>query len=188
MPGTPVYSAQLPGTRVGTLKLWATHDGIRRLGFRAGPDLAGPGEHLGTEAPPAHLADALELLLGYFQGTVRDFRRLPLDLGALTDFQLQVYDHLGAIPFGRTTTYGAIAEALGLGPAGARAVGQAVGANPVAIIIPCHRVVGADATLHGYSGGLERKAALLRLEGIEVDGVRPSSRVHPEELRLPLWG
>ncbi|HSG46186.1 MAG TPA: MGMT family protein [Longimicrobiales bacterium] len=188
MPGTPVYSAQLPGTRVGTLKLWATHDGIRRLGFRSGPDLARPDEHPGTEAPPTHLGETLERLIGYFEGTVRDFRGIALDLGALTEFQLQVYEHLRAVPFGRTTTYGAIAEALGLGPAGARAVGQAVGANPVAIIIPCHRVVGADDTLHGYSGGLERKAALLRLEGIEVDGSRPSSRIHPEELRLPLWG
>jgi len=126
--------------------------------------------------------------LGYFEGRVRDLRGVPLDLGALTEFQLQVYEHLRAIPFGRTTTYGAIAEALGLGAAGARAVGQAVGANPVAIVIPCHRVVGADDTLHGYSGGLERKAKLLRLEGISVDGIRPSSRIHPEELTLPLWG
>lgn len=188
MPGTPVFSAQLPGTPLGTLKLWATQNGLRRLSFRAGPDLAAPGERISTEPYPEHLALTLEKLLGYFDGTVRDFREVPLDLGGVTEFQTQVYDHLRSVGYGHVTTYGAIADAMGLGPAGARAVGQAVGANPVAVIIPCHRVVGADATLHGYSGGLERKAALLRLEGLVVDGIRASSRVHPEELRLPLWG
>ncbi len=183
---TPVYSAQLPGTPVGTLKLWATREGIRRLGFRSGPDLHAPGEQLSTDPAPAYLDETLELLQGYFDGTVREFSAIPLDLGALTDFQLQVYDHLLDIPHGKVTTYGAIAEVMGLGAAGARAVGQAVGSNPVAIVIPCHRVVGADHTLHGYSGGLERKAALLRLEGIVVDGALPSSRAHPEELRLDL--
>ena len=64
--------------------------------------------------------------------------------------------------------------------------GQAVGANPVAIVVPCHRVVGSDNALHGFSGGLARKAALLRLEGIYVDGDTARSRVHPGELRLPL--
>lgn len=186
MPGTPVHSAQLPGTPVGTLKLWATRDGIRRLDFRAGPDLAKPDEDLSTEPPPEHLSQAIELLISYFKREAPDLSKIPLDLGALTDFQLRVYEQLLAIPHGKVTTYGAISDAMGLGPAGARAVGQAVGANPVAIIIPCHRVVGSDDTLHGYAGGLERKAALLRLEGIVVDGVRPTSRVHPEELRLNL--
>jgi len=111
---------------------------------------------------------------------------VEFDLGALTDFQLDVYDVVSSVRYGRITHYGAIAEQLGLGSAGARAVGQAVGANPVAIVIPCHRVVGSDGTLHGYSGGLSRKTALLRLEGIVVDGVEPTSRAHPEELRLPL--
>lgn len=188
MPGTPVYSAQLPATPVGTLKLWATDDGLRRLGFRSGPDLVAPGERLSTGPYPTHLALTLEKLLAYFDGTLRDLSDVPLDLGGLTEFQLLVFEQLQAVPYGKVTTYGAIAESMGLGPAGARAVGQAVGSNPVAIIVPCHRVVGADATLHGYSGGLERKAALLRLEGIVVDGIRASSRVHPEELQLPLWG
>lgn len=186
MPGTPVHSAQLPGTPVGTLKLWSTRDGIRRLDFRTGPDLAKPDEHLSTEPAPRHLTEAIELLIAYFNHETPDLRSVPLDLGALTDFQLRVYDHLLTIPYGKVTTYGAISDAMGLGPAGARAVGQAVGSNPVAIIIPCHRVVGSDDTLHGYSGGLERKAALLTLEGIVVDGVRPTSRVHPDELRLNL--
>lgn len=187
MPGTPVHSAHLPGTPVGTLKIWATDDGVRRLDFRSGPDLALAGERLVTDAvPPEHLAETLQRLVDYFGGRVRGFEDVPLDLGALTDFQLEVYDHLRGVRHGHVTTYGAISRALGLGDGGARAVGQAVGANPVAILIPCHRVVGSDHTLHGYSGGLARKAALLRLEGIVVDGVEASSRVHPEELRLPL--
>ncbi len=111
---------------------------------------------------------------------------VPLDLGAITDFQRQVYDHLTGVEYGRLTTYGEIAEALGLGPSAARAVGGAVGANPVSIVVPCHRVIGADGALHGFSGGLSRKATLLRLEGIVVDGETARSRVHPEELRLPL--
>lgn len=186
MTGTPVHSAQLPGTPVGTLKIWATDRGIRRIGFRSGPDLAAPGERISGGPPPPHLPATVEALMGYFAGTVRDFSHLPLDLGALTDFQLDVYDVLLSVRYGRVVHYGDIAERLGLGTAGARAVGQAVGANPVAIVVPCHRVVGADGTLHGYSGGLDRKVALLRLEGIVVDGVQATSKVHPEELRLPL--
>ncbi len=79
-----------------------------------------------------------------------------------------------------------MARALGMGDGGARAVGQAVGANPVAVVIPCHRVVGSDGALHGYGGGLARKATLLRLEGVDVDGTSATSKVHPEVLRLPL--
>ncbi len=186
MPGTPVHYAHLAGTPVGTLKLWATDRGLRRLDFRAGPDLAPPGERLTTDEPPEHLAETLRRLEDYFGGRIQDFGDVPLDLGALTDFQLEVYQHLRTIRAGHVTTYGAISRALGLGDGGARAVGQAVGANPTAVVIPCHRVVGSDRTLHGYSGGLSRKAALLRLEGIVVDGEEATSRVHPEELRLPL--
>lgn len=97
-----------------------------------------------------------------------------------------MYDRLLEIPFGHVRTYGEIAKEVSDGQGAARAVGQAVGANPVAIVIPCHRVVASDGSLHGYGGGIDRKATLLRLEGIEVDGARPSSKVHPEVLRLPL--
>lgn len=170
---------------MGTLKLWATDQGIRRLDFRAGPDLAQPGEHLQTGKPPLHLIQALDALQAYFQRRIRMFD-LPLDLGTVTDFQRQVYDHLLTIPYGRVITYADVARALGMGEGGARAVGQAVGANPVSVVIPCHRVVGSDGALHGYGGGLARKAALLRLEGVDVDGESATSKVHPEVLRLPL--
>ena len=78
-----------------------------------------------------------------------------------TVFQLRVWDALTSIPYGETLTYGALASALGSSP---RAVGQAVGKNPISLLIPCHRVVGADGSLTGYAGGADRKAYLLRLE------------------------
>jgi methylated-DNA-[protein]-cysteine S-methyltransferase len=97
-----------------------------------------------------------------------------------------VYDRLLRIPYGQVATYGEVARDIGGEIGAARAVGQAVGANPVAIIVPCHRVVAADGRLVGFGGGIARKAELLRVEGIDVDGSRPSSRVHPEIIRLPL--
>jgi len=182
---TTVYSGHLANPPLGTLRLWATERGIRRLDFRSGPDLVRSDERLSSEPPPPVVEDALAELVAYFSGHSKKFE-VPLDLGALTPFQLAVYRHLAALGFGKVTTYGSIAEELGAGSGGARAVGQAVGANPVAIIIPCHRVIGSDHTLHGYSGGLDRKAWLLRHEGIVVDGDSAESRVHPEELRLEL--
>lgn len=170
---------------MGTVKIWATESGLRRLDFRTGPDLAMPGEQLGDGSPPPFLGRALRALSAYFRREIRVFD-LPLDLGSATDFQGRVWEHLRGVPYGHVTTYGDVGKALDLGEAGARAVGQAVGANPMAIVIPCHRVVGSDGTLHGFSGGLARKATLLRLEGIEVDGERANSKVHPEVLRLPL--
>ncbi len=180
-----MFSAHVPGTPVGTVKIWATDRGLRRLDFREGPDLARPGELLSAKAAPPFLDRALAALGAYFDRTIRVFD-VPLDLGSVTDFQRRVWEHLREIPYGHVTTYGDVAKALELGPAGARAVGQAVGANPLAIVIPCHRVVGSDLALHGFSGGLPRKAALLRLEGVEVDGEAATSKVHPEVLRLPL--
>ena len=89
------------------------------------------------------------------------------------------------VEHGHVVTYGDLASRVGR-PELARAIGQAVGANPVPVIIPCHRVVAADGKLGGFSGGLPVKVALLRVEGIEVDGTKPSSRVHPEVLSLDL--
>ena len=86
---------------------------------------------------------------------------VPLDPQG-TDYQLRVWRALREIPYGQTVTYGQLAKKLG---SAARAVGVAVGRNPVSILIPCHRVVGADGSLTGYAGGLENKKRLLRLEG-----------------------
>lgn len=169
---------------MGTLALWATEEGLRRLGFHTGPDLVRPGEALSSGPPPDHVGRALDALRGYFAGEVTAFD-VPLDLHHLTDFQRRVYERLQEIPYGHVVTYGEVARDIGEGLGAARAVGQAVGANPVAIVIPCHRVVASDGSLAGYGGGLARKARLLRLEGVEVDGSRRSSKVHPEVLRLP---
>jgi methylated-DNA-[protein]-cysteine S-methyltransferase len=176
---------QLSDTPVGVLDLWATGKGVRRLGFHRGPDLARAGEALSSEDPPTHVARVIQQLQAYFAGERKGFD-IELDLGPLTPFQARVYERLREIPHGQVTTYGQIASDLGDGPGSARAVGRAVGANPVAIVIPCHRVVASDGSLAGYEGGLGRKAALLRLEGIEVEGTKRSSKVHPEVLRLPL--
>ncbi|MBW3533835.1 MAG: methylated-DNA--[protein]-cysteine S-methyltransferase [Gemmatimonadetes bacterium] len=174
----------MPGGALGTLSLWVTSRGLRRLDFRSGPDLAHAGERLSDGSPPDHLRRAVEQLGEYLAGNRRAFD-LPLDPGQVTPFQGLVYERLRAIPHGQVVTYGEVARDIGADAVGAaRAVGQAVGANPLAIVIPCHRVVASDRRLHGYGGGLARKAALLRLEGLEVEGEEPASRVRPEVLRL----
>jgi methylated-DNA-[protein]-cysteine S-methyltransferase len=98
----------------------------------------------------------------YFAGRRHEFS-VPLD-PAGTEFQQRVWRALLQIPIGRLGTYGDIARELGV-PAAARAVGAAIGRNPISIIVPCHRVVGRDGSLTGYAGGLPRKQALLQLEG-----------------------
>ncbi len=89
---------------------------------------------------------------------------VPLSFGGGTEFQQAVWRELLRIPYGTTVSYGALSAAIGK-PAAVRAVGAAVGRNPLGIIVPCHRVLGADQSLTGYAGGMERKIALLRLEG-----------------------
>jgi methylated-DNA-[protein]-cysteine S-methyltransferase len=108
------------------------------------------------------LAEAAAQLEAYFGGRLRRFD-LPLDLGG-SAFQRQVWDQLLAIPYGETRTYAEVAVAIGH-PSAVRAVGSANGQNPVAIIVPCHRVVRTGGGLGGYGGGLEAKRALLDLEG-----------------------
>jgi len=107
------------------------------------------------------LKPVVDQLDGYFCGNLTRFD-LPLDLAG-TEFQLKVWRALGRIPYGETRSYGQIAKALGQ-PGAARAVGLANNHNPVPIIVPCHRVIGADGSLTGYAGGLPRKRKLLELE------------------------
>ena len=114
------------------------------------------------------LDDAEAWLRAYFAGERPDPKAIPLRLKG-TAFELAVWTLLREIPYGQTTTYGALAQALMQGSgkrACAQAVGGAVGRNPVSILIPCHRVLGRDVGLTGYAGGVEKKAALLRLEEI----------------------
>jgi O-6-methylguanine DNA methyltransferase len=103
----------------------------------------------------------LKQLDDYFNGKLRQFN-IPLDLRGTT-FQRQVWNLLCDIPWGETRSYGHIAKALGR-PKAARAVGRAVGTNPVSIVVPCHRIIGSNGALTGYGGGLDRKEALLKLE------------------------
>jgi len=152
---------------VGLLYLATTEVGLCCVGLGDEEGFrAWLGHHVGLEPrrDPRPLADAVTQLREYFSRIRRRFD-LPLDLRG-TEFQRAVWKEVAAVPYGTTVSYGEIARRLGRGPMGARAVGAAVGANPVPIVIPCHRVVGADGSLVGYGGGLPTKAALLRLEGI----------------------
>ena len=106
------------------------------------------------------LAAARRWLDAYFAGERPDVAGLPLAPRG-TAFQRRVWSALLAIPYGETRTYGELAAALGSSP---RAVGSAVGKNPISVIVPCHRVLGADGSLTGYAGGLDRKRAILELE------------------------
>ena len=122
---------------------------------------AGNGESSGEYAAAQLLALATTQLDEYFERRRTTFD-LPLDPEG-TDFQLIVWEHLKTVPAGYTTTYGAISRVVGPG-APAQAVGQAVGRNKISIMIPCHRVVGADGSMTGYAGGVDRKRFLLALE------------------------
>lgn len=113
-------------------------------------------------SPAQHAFDkAVEQLRAYFAGDLTDFD-LDLDLRG-TEFQRRVWTALLTIPYGETRSYGEIAEQIGA-PGSARAVGLANGHNPIAIVVPCHRVIGANGSLTGFGGGLGRKRALLDLE------------------------
>lgn len=102
----------------------------------------------------------------YFDGKVPDFTP-PLSLRGTT-FRKRVWALLLCVPYGETVSYGALAQLLGLPGGAARAVGNAVGHNPVSLIVPCHRVLGADGSLGGYAGGSWRKRSLLLLEGVRI--------------------
>jgi O-6-methylguanine DNA methyltransferase len=156
-------------TPVGPLWVAATGKGICMIGLGAAqPEafLARLARTVSPEPPRRHarpLAVALAQLREYFSRIRCEFD-LPLDARG-TEFQKAVWAEIARIPYGATTTYGEIARRVGH-PRATRAVGGAVGANPLSIVVPCHRVLGAGGTLTGYGGGLEVKAALLRLEGV----------------------
>jgi methylated-DNA-[protein]-cysteine S-methyltransferase len=119
-----------------------------------------PHEIVDREA--SAIASARAWLEAYFAGTAADIARIPLDMHG-AEFETRVWRALTGIPPGETTSYGAIAKALGAAGA-SRAVGAANGANPIAIIVPCHRVIGSSGSLTGYGGGLDRKTWLLNHE------------------------
>lgn len=124
------------------------------------PDLSG----VAPAADHPLLRQACDQLNDYFVGQRKRFE-LPLDLGTGTPFQNSVWQALLGIEFGSTCTYGSVCDQIDK-PTARRAVGAAIGRNPISIIVPCHRVIGADGSLTGYAGGLQRKTALLKLEGV----------------------
>jgi methylated-DNA-[protein]-cysteine S-methyltransferase len=147
---------------LGTILLAATAQGLAGLWFEGQkhqPDLS----KLPRDDTHPVLLRAKQQLAEYFAGQRGAFD-LPLHLAAGTPFQQTVWHALLAIPQGGTESYGTLSARIGK-PAAVRAVGAAVGRNPVSIVVPCHRVLGAGGALTGYAGGLERKSALLALEG-----------------------
>lgn len=152
---TALGDVRLAASARGLVGLW--FDGQRHLPAQ----LDGPGAWPTDDAHPVLRAAAAQVR-EYLGGTRTRFD-LPLDLSGGTPFQQAVWQALLAIPRGGTTTYGALARQLGR-PAAVRAVGAAVGRNPISVAVPCHRVLGSGGALTGYAGGLPRKTALLRLE------------------------
>ena len=154
-------------TPIGDLVVGVTDHGICRIQFDADPERA--LETLAREYGPRVLRSAKPVdrvrreLDEYFAGRRHAFD-LDWDIRQLAPFNRRVLEQLARVEYGQTTTYGQLAAASG-NPKAARAVGTIMNRNPIPIVLPCHRVVGASGKLVGYAGGLERKELLLRLEG-----------------------
>ncbi len=144
----------------GEILLAANDNSLTGLWFYGAKYFAADLEDARTEKLTPVLRQTLRWLDTYFSGSEPDFMP-PLELHG-SDFRRRVWAELAKIPYGETVTYGEIAKKLGV--KSAQAVGGAVGHNPVSIIVPCHRVLGADGSLTGYAGGTDKKARLLELE------------------------
>lgn len=160
---TPTLTAcyGLIDTRFGTVAAWLDKTGaLQRLEFNVERELE-RAHHHGTPRNDAALAEVARQLAEYDAGTRREF---TLPLAAVgSEFQHKVWAELCRIPYGTTISYGELARRVG-DPGAARAVGRANATNPIALIVPCHRVIGSDGKLTGYAGGLPLKAALLQFE------------------------
>jgi len=165
--------AELTDTPIGAVSFIAGDQGLRRVAFSSLKALKSSGR--ASESEPSleglqTLSELMQELNAYFFGLRKTFS-VNIDWDVLAGFQLEVLVRTAAIPYGKVLTYGQIARELGKHSA-ARAVGNALGANPMPLVIPCHRVIGIDEKLHGYAGGLKVKAFLLGLEGHRVQGDR----------------
>jgi methylated-DNA-[protein]-cysteine S-methyltransferase len=154
---SPLGNFTIAATDTGLSGLW--FDGQRHL-----PKELADASLWPTDANHPVLKLVAQQLTEYFAGTRNRFD-VPLDLSGGTEFQQSVWNALLVIPLGTTATYSEISRRVGK-PAAVRAVGVAVGRNPVSIIVPCHRVLGSNGSLTGYAGGLDKKTALLKLEGV----------------------
>ena len=153
-------------TPIGVLKLAASEDGLVAVIFPEEKKKREFAEAPGNDAARAHLGAAVKALNEYFAGKRKDFGDLKLAPQG-TEFQLGVWKALRKIPFGQTKSYADIARMIG-NPKAMRAVGLANGRNPIPIIVPCHRVIGANGMLTGFGGGLPTKKWLLGHEGVET--------------------
>lgn len=147
---------------LGDLLLAASHDTIKGIWFEGQKYEPTPDRHWVENPDNAALRQCADELQAFFDGTSKGFTLKVAPEG--TDFQQSVWRALTTIPPGETVTYGELAAQLGK-PSAVRAVAAAIGKNPISVVIPCHRVIGANGSLTGYAGGLERKQALLSLEG-----------------------
>lgn len=135
-----------------------------------------------AEPPPAITA-VIAKARSYFAGDPVDFAAVPIDLGEQEPFFARVYAAVRALGWGESTTYGAVAKELGAGPEFARDVGRAMAANPIPLIVPCHRVLAAGGKVGGFSapGGSAAKARMLALEGIDSTPVRSAPEPTPQQ-------
>jgi methylated-DNA-[protein]-cysteine S-methyltransferase len=172
--GKIIYYGYAPRTRVGPLFVAVNDRGVAALDFGLSEQAFVARVTQRTQATLIRsndrTAEALRQVLEYLDGKRTTFD-LPLDMSRMSEFQRRVLNTALKIPRGKVLTYGDVAKAIGK-PHASRAVGQALGHNPVPIVIPCHRVLGSDGSLHGYSGGggVKTKAWLLRLEGASLPG------------------
>ncbi len=157
----------LADSPVGPLLLAATERGVCRISFDpdAERELEGLARSFGVRVlrSPRPVEPLRRQLEDYFERRRRAFD-VEVDVSALPSFQQLVLEELARVPYGETATYGGLATRIGR-PRAARAVGGALNRNPIPIVLPCHRVVGSSGRLVGYAGGLDRKRALLELEG-----------------------
>jgi methylated-DNA-[protein]-cysteine S-methyltransferase len=157
----------LAETPIGTLLVATTERGLCRISYDPQPEREAEwlAQTFGVKVlRAAKPVDPVRRQLEeYFEGTRTSFE-LPVDLRQSAPFSRDVLKHLAKVPYGQVTTYGALARAAHR-PQAARAVGTVMNRNPIPIVLPCHRVVGANGALVGYGGGLERKEKLLKLEG-----------------------
>lgn len=181
---TPSYTAQATmASPLGDIRLACTAAGLAGAWFTDGQtDDPGPFPGVPVNPQDTTLQRAAEQFDCYWQGKLTAFD-LPLDPQG-TPFQVAVWQALLEIPFGATLSYGDIARRIGQ-PKAYQAVGMAVGANPLIVIVPCHRIIGRDARLTGFSSGLPRKIDLLRREGLTISG---DVVVQPDQLQATLFG